>query len=365
MHFVDEVKFAAKAGDGGDGCVAFRREKFVPKGGPSGGDGGKGGDIVLVADEGLSTLIDLRYMAHARGERGEHGKGKDMYGRAGADERIRVPVGTQVYDDDTGELLGDLTAHEQELVVAKGGRGGRGNMHFATARNRTPRRAEPGHPGEERNLRLELKLLADVGLVGFPNAGKSTLISRVSAAKPKVANYPFTTLTPKLGVVRAGELQSFVIADLPGLVEGAHEGVGLGHRFLRHVERCRVLLFLLDCSEVAEPEPLHAYEVLDEELRKFNPDLAHRERVIALNKIDTRPDPDQLARRRSHFEALGYPVHLISGVSGEGIEPLVHTLGDLVASLDRPAATDEEDAESGATANATFAAQVMKKEGKQ
>ena len=247
--FIDQARIFVKGGDGGNGCVAFRREKYVAMGGPFGGDGGRGGSVIFEADQGLSTLMDFRYNKHFKAKRGQHGKGKNQHGAGGEDLLVRVPVGTIIRDDDTGEILADLTTHGQQCVVAHGGRGGRGNSRFASSTHKAPSMAENGEPGEERWIRLELKLLADVGLVGFPNAGKSTFISRVSAARPKIADYPFTTLVPNLGVVVTRDKESFVIADIPGLIEGAHQGAGLGHDFLRHIERTRVLLFILDAAD--------------------------------------------------------------------------------------------------------------------
>src|SRR5262247_3338208 len=262
MHFVDEASIRVKAGAGGNGAIAFRREKFVPKGGPSGGDGGDGASVVLVVDEGLSTLLDFRYRHEFAAPAGEAGANKDMYGRTGEDVILRVPPGTQVFDDATSALIGDLRKHGERLIVAQGGKGGRGNIHFATSTDRAPRRAEPGTPGEERSVRLELKLLADVGLLGFPNVGKSSLIARISAARPKIADYPFTTLSPNLGVVGLSGERSFVVADVPGLIEGAHKGQGLGHRFLSHLERTKVLVHLVDVSSASGREPVSDYDVI-------------------------------------------------------------------------------------------------------
>jgi len=333
MKFIDEVTLHVKAGDGGRGCVSFRREKYVPRGGPNGGDGGRGGSIIFVADEGMTTLVDLKFRPLLRAEKGEHGRGSDQYGKSGQDMRLRVPVGTQVFDELTGEMIGDLTVQAQEFVAAQGGRGGRGNMHFATARNRSPREAEPGGVGEEKDLRLELKLLADVGLVGFPNAGKSTLISHLSAAKPKIADYPFTTLSPVLGMVRRGEYQSFVLADLPGLIEGASRGAGMGTRFLKHVERCRVLVFLLDATPGVSPAPPEAYRLLEKELLAHNPELKKRARIVALNKIDTGPTAAELAKYKKHFARKKFPVVAISGVSGQGLEDFLRAVDRLLTQI--------------------------------
>ncbi|MCS7013964.1 MAG: GTPase ObgE [Chloroherpetonaceae bacterium] len=285
--FIDSARIFVKAGDGGDGAVSFRREKFVPKGGPDGGDGGKGGDIVLEADRNLATLLDFRYRAHYQAERGQHGQGANKTGRSGKDVVIRVPCGTLVKDADTGELLADLTEHGERIVVAKGGHGGRGNQHFATPTHRAPRYAEPGQKGEARTLLLELKLLADVGLVGFPNAGKSTLIAALSAARPKIADYPFTTLEPNLGIVPYRDYQSFVMADIPGIIEGASEGKGLGIRFLKHIERTKVLAILIPCTS---PDMKKEYEILMHELKKFSPELAQKPKVVVISKMDLAPE---------------------------------------------------------------------------
>jgi len=312
--FVDYAKIHVKAGDGGNGCVSFRREKFVPKGGPDGGDGGRGGNVVVVADRNLSTLLDYRYKTHYKAERGGHGRGSKRHGRNGRDVVLRVPVGTVVRDAESGRVLADLTEHGQKVVVAYGGKGGRGNAHFATPTDRAPRYAEPGRPGQERWIELELKLFADVGIVGFPNAGKSTLLSRLSDAHPKIADYPFTTLQPVLGVVRVGEYEHFVLADLPGLVEGAHEGKGLGTRFLRHIERTKVLLFLIE-STSADPEG--DFEKLRHELKSYSPELLKKPYMVAMSKADLVP-PDE---RRGLDEAP-----FISSVTGEGLDLLVREL---------------------------------------
>jgi len=325
MKFVDEVRIFVRSGKGGDGCVSFLREKYRPKGGPDGGDGGRGADVVLVADEGLGTLLDFRYQQHYRAPHGQNGRSRQMYGRGGDDLIVRVPVGTVVTDDDTEEVLGDLVQHDERLVVARGGRGGRGNMHFATSTQQAPRTAEPGEPAEERRLRLTLKLMADVGLVGFPNAGKSTLISRVSAARPKIADYPFTTLTPKLGVVRAGE-GGFVLADVPGLIEGAAEGHGLGHRFLQHLERVSVLAILVSVTYGEDRTPLGDYEILLRELAAYDGELASKPKVLALGKADLPETSDHADALRARAEAEGIPFQIISSVTGEGIEELVSVL---------------------------------------
>jgi len=330
VHFVDEVGIRVEAGDGGDGCVAFRREKYVPFGGPAGGDGGRGGDVVVVAEGRLGTLLDLRYESRIRAGRGDNGRGKDQYGRAGRDAEVRVPVGTQVFDADSGELLADLVADSERVVVARGGRGGRGNMHFATPDNRAPRHAEEGTPGEHRNLRLELKLLADVGVIGFPNVGKSTFIATVSRARPKIANYPFTTLAPNLGVASLGEERSFVIADIPGIIEGASEGAGLGLRFLMHVERTRVLLHLVTVDPDPEREPVHDFDTLVGELERFNPDLASRPMLVAMSRIDLPEARDALPGFREELETRGHRVHAFSSATHEGVDEVLHALEEML-----------------------------------
>lgn len=341
MKFVDEVTIHAQAGNGGNGAIAFRREKYIPRGGPSGGDGGRGGDIIFEGDEGLSTLIDLRYQHTIKAKHGQNGMGKDKYGRSGEDATFRVPIGTQVFDADTNEILGDIREHGEQLIACKGGHGGRGNIHFASSTNRAPRRAEDGGPGEERNLRLELKLLADVGLVGFPNAGKSTLISRISAAKPKIADYPFTTLTPNLGVVKVGEFESFVVADIPGLIEGASDGVGMGTQFLRHIERCRVLIYLLDMTPEVEPSPIKAYRILHDELERHNPELSERRTLVALTKMDTGPEAARVSEVREHFEKMNLPVYAISSVTGEGLDALLFATKEELAKAREQALAEE------------------------
>ena len=327
MKFVDEVKIRAKAGDGGKGCLSFRREKFIPRGGPDGGDGGHGGDVVLYVDPGLGTLLDFSYQPNLRAGRGAHGRGKNMHGRNGADLRLAVPPGTLVFALESGEKLADLKAPGDEVVVARGGIGGRGNARFATSTNRAPRHTQPGTPGEERELRLELKLLADVGLVGLPNAGKSTLISAVSAARPKVADYPFTTLVPNLGVVRLGSGGSFVMADIPGLIEGASEGQGLGTRFLRHVERTDLFLHLVDLSELQERDPLESFEMINAELERHNPELRAKTQLVVLTKQDMPEVQERTPLLRETFEARGYTVFAVSAVTGAGTRELVQAVG--------------------------------------
>ncbi|MER3455331.1 MAG: GTPase ObgE [candidate division GAL15 bacterium] len=335
-QFVDQATIYVKAGDGGAGCVSFRREKFVPKGGPDGGDGGRGGNVVLRADEGLSTLLDFRYRRVFRAQRGGHGQGGNRTGRSAPDLVVPVPVGTVVRDAATGEILADLTRHGQEAVVARGGRGGRGNARFATPTRRAPRYAEPGEKGEERTLVLELRLLADAGLVGKPNVGKSTLLARMSAARPKVGDYPFTTLHPNLGVVSVGLGQSFVLADLPGLVEGAHRGAGLGHRFLRHAARTRVLVYVLDAA--LSEDPLQDLEVLRGELAAYDPSLVERAQVVVLNKVDLPQGRQRAAVLQPVLEGRGHHVFCTSGVTGEGVRVLARKLWELVqAARARPA----------------------------
>lgn len=343
--FYDYAKVNVKAGDGGNGIVAFRREKYVPKGGPAGGDGGKGGSIILRADEGLRTLIDFRYQTHYKGKRGDHGSGAKQHGRSADDIVLRVPVGTVVRDADTKKLLGDLRHHGQEIVVAQGGRGGRGNARFVSSTHRAPAFAENGEKGEERWITLELKLLADVGLVGFPNVGKSTIISRVSAAKPKIANYHFTTLEPNLGMVRVDAGRSFVIADVPGLVEGAAEGAGLGHRFLRHVERTRVLVHVVDLSGSEGRDPLEDLAVIRGELERYAPQLNEKPMVIVANKVDLMSDDDRDAALTRLSEA--YPevrIFPMSAATDSDLNELVYHLADILDAIG-PVEYAEEDFE--------------------
>lgn len=329
--FYDYAKINVKAGDGGNGIVAFRREKYVPMGGPAGGDGGNGGSVILKADEGLRTLIDFRYNTHYKADRGEHGQGSSMHGRGAGDKVLLVPIGTVVRDAETNTVLADLTKPGQSVVVAKGGKGGRGNTHFVSSTHRAPTLAENGDKGEERWITLELKLLADVGLVGFPNVGKSTIISRVSAAKPKIADYHFTTITPNLGMVKVDEGKSFVMADIPGLIEGAAEGAGLGHRFLRHTERTRVLVHVLDVSGSEGRDPLEDFEVVNQELAKYNANLMRRPMLIAANKMDITEGDEQLNRLR---EALPeYEIFPISAATGEGLKPLIYRISDLLDTI--------------------------------
>ena len=324
MKFVDEAIIKVHAGDGGNGCVSFRREKFIPFAGPNGGDGGHGGSVWLVADEGLNTLIDFRHQRSFKAQRGENGMGSDMYGKGGEDTSIRVPVGTVVTNVDTDEVIGDLTHHGQRLLVAEGGKGGLGNIHFKSSVNRAPRKSTPGTPGEVRELKLELKLLADVGLLGFPNAGKSTFIRAVSAATPRVADYPFTTLHPNLGVVSLGQDQSFVIADIPGLIEGAAEGAGLGIQFLRHVSRTRLLLHLVDIAPIDGTDPVEQVRAIEQELAKFDPELLERPRWLVLNKADVLAQDQRQAVAEEIVRRLGWqaPWFLVSAIARENTMPV-------------------------------------------
>ncbi|MEM9194304.1 MAG: GTPase ObgE [Myxococcota bacterium] len=352
MRFIDEVELEVAAGDGGNGCIAFRREKYRPLGGPSGGDGGKGGDVVVVADEGLGTLTDLRYKKLIRAERGEHGRGKDQYGKAGRDSTIRVPVGTLIQDADSGEQLADISEKDARVVIAAGGRGGRGNMHFATPYNRAPRKAEDGTPGERRRLHLELKLMADVGLLGFPNVGKSTFVSAVSAAQPKIADYPFTTITPSLGVVSLGVDRSFVVADIPGLIQGASEGAGLGHRFLRHVERNRVLLHLVSVDPDPERTPESDVTALLQELERFDAELATRPMLLAMSKADLPEVKAAYPAFAERMRAKGRETMLFSSASREGLDELLLRLEALLRETASETET-EPDSETGGPAEAS------------
>ena len=327
MKFIDEAKIYVKGGDGGRGCVSFRREKYVPRGGPNGGDGGKGGDIVLVASRSHQTLLDLKYRQHHIAKHGGHGEGSDRTGRNSEDIRIPVPAGTVVKDAETGEVLADMVHDGETFIVARGGIGGRGNARFATPTNQAPRYAQPGMPGEERWILLELKLLADVGIIGLPNAGKSTFISRVSAARPKIADYPFTTLTPNLGVVKVGDRAPFVVADIPGLIPGAHRGLGMGIKFLRHVERTSVLLHLLDLSGDAAPAG-ETMTLINAELQHFSPALGARPQVVAISKIDLTDTRERLAAAVDALLRQGIRAFPFSAVTGEGLPALLHALAD-------------------------------------
>jgi GTPase len=328
--FIDEARILVKAGDGGNGCLAFRREKYVPRGGPSGGDGGRGGDVVLVATEHQNTLLQFRFNPEHQAERGRHGEGSNRTGADGHTLEVQVPVGTVVYDDETGERLYDFTKAGEQFVAARGGRGGRGNARFATATHQAPKEHEPGRPGEARRLRLELKLLADVGLVGFPNAGKSTLISRISAARPKIADYPFTTLEPNLGVAQLADFRSFVVADIPGLIEGAHLGHGLGVQFLRHIERTRLLAHLVDVSEASGRDPVHDFETVLSELASFSSDLAKKPMLVVATKMDVAQDRARVDSLRNLAAERALPYFEISSVTGQGIDELKHAMAERV-----------------------------------
>ncbi|BCX88341.1 GTPase [Methylomarinovum tepidoasis] len=336
MKFVDEAEIKVEAGDGGNGCVSFRREKYIPKGGPDGGDGGDGGDVYLVASDSINTLVDFRHQRLFRAGRGENGMGRQMTGKRGEDCRIPVPVGTLVYDADTGELIGDLTEAGQTLLVARGGRRGLGNVHFKSSTNRTPRQSTPGTPGEQRRLKLELKLLADVGLLGLPNAGKSSLIRRISSARPKVADYPFTTLHPNLGVVRVDALRHFVVADIPGVIEGAAEGAGLGIQFLKHLSRTRLLLHVVDIAPFDGHDPAGDVRQIETEIRRWSDELAHKPRWLVLNKIDLVPADALESHRRALVEALAWegPVFTVSALDGRGTRELVLAVMNFLGEAD-------------------------------
>ncbi|MCJ8006960.1 GTPase ObgE [Lederbergia wuyishanensis] len=327
--FVDQVKIYVKGGDGGNGMVAFRREKYVPMGGPAGGDGGKGASVIFEVDEGLRTLMDFRYQRHFKAPRGEHGMSKSQHGRGAADMIVKVPPGTVVTDEDTEEIIADLVNHGQQAVIAKGGRGGRGNIRFATPANPAPEVAENGEPGQERNIILELKVLADVGLVGFPSVGKSTLLSVVSAAKPKIAEYHFTTIVPNLGVVETEDGRSFVMADLPGLIEGAHEGIGLGHQFLRHIERTRVIVHVLDMSGMEGRDPYEDYCTINQELKEYNLRLLERPQIIVANKMDMPEAEENLEVFKQKLKE-DYPIFPISAITRQGLRELLFEIADQI-----------------------------------
>ena len=333
MKFVDEARIHVKAGDGGNGCVSFRRERFIPRGGPNGGDGGKGGDVILQADTQLSTLLDLTYPKPFRAQKGQHGKGKDQTGKNGEDLIIRIPAGTLVRDDQTEGVLQDLFFDGQQYIVAEGGRGGRGNARFATPTLRAPRHAQKGEKGQECWLRLELKLLADVGLMGYPNVGKSTFLSRISSARPKIADYPFTTLVPNLGVVSREDHRSFVVADIPGLIEGASKGAGLGLTFLRHVERTRLLIHLLDISEEPSRDAVKDYHALNHELKASHRSLQEKTQFIALNKIDLPSVRERATDIKNQFKGMGLRLYLISGQTGEGVGELMEIVSRALESI--------------------------------
>lgn len=340
--FVDEVEVYVKAGNGGDGLVGFRREKFVPKGGPAGGDGGRGGDILFRVDEGLTTLMDLRYNRHYKASRGENGMNQGKHGKNAEPLIVMVPPGTTITDNDTGRVLADLKAHGEEATIAQGGRGGRGNLRFASPRNPAPHIAENGEPGEERNVKVELKLIADVGLVGFPSVGKSTLLSVVSAAKPKVADYHFTTLAPNLGVVSTAEHESFVMADLPGLIEGAHEGIGLGHQFLRHVERTRIIVHVIDMARTEGRDPYEDFLAINNELKKYDSSLLERPQIIAANKMDMPEAEIYLKEFKQALSDEKIPIYPISSVTKNGIRDLLFGIKKKLDTLPKQDLLDEE-----------------------
>lgn len=344
MKFVDEAVISVEAGNGGNGCMSFRREKYIPKGGPDGGDGGHGGDVILVADEAINTLVDFRYVRRYKAETGQGGMGSEMSGRQGENAYLKVPIGTTVIDEDTLEVLGDLTEHKQELLVAEGGRRGLGNIHFKSSVNRAPRQTTKGSEGESRNLKFEMKVIADVGLLGLPNAGKSTFIRAVSAATPKVADYPFTTLVPNLGVVSVAKHKSFVLADIPGLIEGASEGAGLGIRFLKHLVRTRILLHVVDMSPYDGSVPADNAKVIINELEKFSPELINRERWLILNKLDLVPEDEREARCKEVTDALNWkgPVYNISAITKNGTEKICY---DIMSFLEDRAAAAAENPE--------------------
>ncbi|HEV2425464.1 MAG TPA: GTPase ObgE [Terriglobia bacterium] len=346
--FIDEAVIRVAGGNGGNGCVAFRREKFVPRGGPSGGDGGHGGSVFIESTEHLNTLLKFRYKREFSAERGRHGEGSNKHGRDGEDLVIAVPAGTAVYDDSSGERVFDFDAPGERFLAAQGGRGGRGNARFATSTHQAPRRAEPGRPGQERVLRMQLKLLADVGLVGFPNVGKSTLISRLSAARPRIADYPFTTLEPHLGVVEIDPDRTFVMADIPGLIEGAHEGKGLGIRFLKHVERTRLLVHLIDVAEISDRDPEEDYRVILAELSSFSPEVAGKPMLLVASRVDAAGDGRRLRALRRFAEERGERLYEISGVTGQGLESLKEAIWDHLTQIPRTATpADTVDAVSG------------------
>jgi len=332
MKFVDEAKIYIKSGDGGMGCVSFRREKYVPRGGPDGGDGGKGGDVIAKASKSHRTLLDMKYNQHHFAKRGDHGSGSNKTGKSASDLEIIVPVGTIVSDAETGEILADLTEDGQRSIIAKGGIGGRGNARFATATNRAPRYAQEGIPGEEKTIKLELKLLADVGIIGLPNVGKSTFISRISAAKPKIADYPFTTLKPNLGIVKFGDYESFAVADIPGLIEGAHRGAGLGIKFLRHIERTSLLLHIVDISKDDYVSGWEDFKTVNNELVSFSPAMIEKPQIVAINKTDLPITEERIQAERETFENEGITIFPISAVTGEGINALI---GEIVRNLEK------------------------------
>lgn len=343
MKFVDEAQIAVRGGNGGAGCVSFCREKFRPKGGPDGGNGGNGGSVIFRVNTGLSTLLDFKFQRRVEAENGESGRGKDQHGKAGEDRIVYVPLGTVVRDIDTGEVIADLRTADAQAIVAQGGRGGRGNATYATSTNQSPRRAQPGTPAEARQLQLELHLMADVGLVGFPNVGKSTLIARVSAARPRIADYPFTTLAPNLGVVRLGDDRSFVLADIPGLVEGAHTGQGLGLRFLRHVSRTAVLVHLLDAGGLSGRDPVDDFDIINRELKHFDPALAAKPQIVAANKVDLLDSAVRIEELVQRFAERGIHLWPLSAATGEGVKELLREVDSRLTRLRQESSTQEEE----------------------
>jgi len=352
MKFIDEAKIYVKAGDGGNGAATFRREKYIPMGGPNGGDGGRGGSIYVLADRNINTLVDYRYTRKFIGKRGENGGGADQYGAGGDDIILRVPVGTVIYNLNTEEILADLSVHDQKILIAKGGKGGLGNLHFKSSTNRAPRQKTNGEQGEEFELRLELRVLADVGLLGLPNAGKSTLIRAISSARPKVADYPFTTLHPNLGVVRVGDEKSFVMADVPGLIEGAADGAGLGIRFLKHLQRTRILLHLVDIAPIdPDSDPVRDAKAIVGELIKHDPELANKPRWLVLNKLDLIPEEDREAAIKNFLKAYKKatkydgPYFPIAAINGEGTKPLIYAISEALDQMARPEVDDDHETE--------------------
>jgi GTP-binding protein len=346
MMFIDSARIYIKSGDGGNGIVSFRREKYIAAGGPDGGDGGKGGDVIFAVDEGMLTLSDFRYKRHYKAQNGQNGGPSNRTGRSGEDLVIKVPPGTIIRDEETGLVLADLTKADQKVVIAKGGKGGKGNRHFATSTRQVPNFAQSGDPGEERWIIMELKLLADAGLIGFPNAGKSTILSVVSAANPKIANYPFTTVQPNLGVVSLNEGNSFVLADIPGLMEGAHEGVGLGHEFLKHIERTKVLIHVVDVAGVDGRDPLNDFDVINEELKKYSPSLAKKPQVVAANKIDLPDGQGKIEDFKKNIEARGYKVFAVSAATNKGIRELMYHVSGMIRSIPDIVLTDNRPEEA-------------------
>ena len=340
--FIDEARIYVKAGDGGNGCLAFRREKYVPRGGPSGGDGGRGGDVYMVANDQINTLLHFRFNPEHKAQRGRHGEGSDCTGQDGETIELQVPIGTVVYDEARGEKLHDFTHDGERVLVARGGRGGKGNARFATSTHQAPTEHEPGKPGQERRLRLELKLLADAGLVGFPNAGKSTLISRISAARPKIADYPFTTLEPNLGVVKLDDFRSFVVADIPGLIEGAHLGHGLGTQFLRHIERTKLLVHMVDVSDATGRDPVEDFETVMRELASFNEDLAKKPMIVVASKMDAAQDAARVTSLKRLAAERGLPYLEVSSVTGLGLEALKHAIAERVLVAREPASSSAQ-----------------------